>query len=162
MSDVPISACKIRMVREQLESATVQALIRDLNAELTKQYPEEGANHFRLDPDEVAEGRGALLVAYLDDAPVGCGAVRRIEADAGELKRMYVVPSARGRGIGRLILNALESEARKLGVRRLVLETGSRQREAMALYSRAGFQHIPSFGEYASSPLSVCMSKELE
>lgn len=69
-----------------------QALIAELNAELSATYPELGATHFRLDPDEVAADRGAFLVAYdaTSDRPLGCGAVRRIEHGTGEIKRMYV------------------------------------------------------------------------
>jgi GNAT superfamily N-acetyltransferase len=74
---------------------------------------------------------------------------------------MYVSPEERGRGLSRLLLNALESEARALGLSRLVLETGVRQVAALALYERAGFSRIAPFGEYVGSPLSVCMAKEL-
>ena len=132
-----------------------------MNAELEERYPEEGANFFRLDADEVAEGRGAFLVAYIDDKPVGCGAVRRTEPGVAEIKRMYVAPRARGRGVGKRIVVELEAEARQLGVRRLVLETGPRQPEAIAIYERAGFVEIPLFGEYIGSQFSVCMAKDL-
>jgi GNAT superfamily N-acetyltransferase len=74
---------------------------------------------------------------------------------------MYVVPLDRGRGVGRVILNALINEARALSISRLVLETGVRQSEALALYQRAGFSRIAPFGEYVGSPLSVCLAKEL-
>jgi GNAT superfamily N-acetyltransferase len=144
-----------------ITSPIAQQLILALNAELEERYPEEGANHFRLDAAEVSDGRGAFLVAYLDGRPVGCGAVRRNEPEVAEIKRMYVVPEARGRGIARHVLNELEAEARRLGVRRVVLETGLRQAEALALYRRAGFVEIPLFGEYLDSPLSVCMEKTL-
>jgi GNAT superfamily N-acetyltransferase len=144
-----------------LGSPTAQALIAALNAELAARYPEEGANHFRLDEDEVGPGRGAFLVAYREGAPVGCGAVRKIDAATAELKRMYVAPSARGLGLGRRILDAIEAEARALGAARLVLETGERQREAIGLYEGAGFTRIAPFGEYVGSPLSVCMGKTL-
>src|SRR5262249_27401869 len=109
----------------------------------------------------VADGRGAFLIAWRTAKPIGCGAIRRIEERTGELKRMYVVPEERGRGIGWGILQALEGEARTLGISRVVLETGIRQREALALYERAGFLRIALFGEYVASPLSICMAKEL-
>lgn len=152
----------IEIRREDIASPVVEALIRALNAELSRMYPEEGATHFRLDPDEVAEGQGAFLVAYADGSPVACGALRRLDADSAEIKRMYVAPGTRGRGIGRAVLAALEAEARRLGVRRVVLETGVRQTEALALYTKEGFERIPLFGEYIGSPLtSVCMAKDL-
>jgi putative acetyltransferase len=152
----------ITLARVDILSPTAQSLIAALNTELSAQYREPGATHFRLDPGEVAEGQGAFLVASIDGRPVGCGAVRRLEARTGEIKRMYVAPEERGRGVARAILEALEAEAQQLRLTRLVLETGVRQREAIALYERAGFSHIPPFGEYVASPAtSVCMAKEL-
>jgi GNAT superfamily N-acetyltransferase len=136
-------------------------LIAALNAELTAMYPEEGATHFRLDADEVADGRGAFLVAAVGDSYVGCGAVRLLDATSAELKRMYVDSSMRGHGVGRALLSALEKEARKLGAARVVLETGVRQKAALVLYERAGYERIDAYGEYALSPLSICLAKAL-
>jgi putative acetyltransferase len=147
---------------EELTSEAANLLIAELNAELLETYPEPGATHFRLDPDEVGPGRGVFLVAYVDGLPAGCGAARRIDNDAAELKRMYVVPAFRRRGISRLLLQALEAEALRLGARRLVLETGVRQHAALALYTQAGFTSIPPYGEYTDSPLSVCLGKDLQ
>jgi putative acetyltransferase len=151
----------IRIEHRDLTSPDAQRLIAALNAELTARYPEPGVNHFRLDPDEAAPGRGAFLVAYLGDHPVGCGAVRLLADGDAEVKRMYVVDAARGLGFGRRMVEGLEAEARSLGATRLVLETGVRQPEALSLYAGAGFARIEAFGEYAGSPLSVCMAKAL-
>jgi putative acetyltransferase len=151
----------ITIQRVELLSPAAQALIAALNAELSSIYLEQGATHFRLDPDEVADGQGAFLVATRAAKAVGCGAVRRIDGQTGEIKRMYVPPEERGKGLSRLLLNALESEARKLGLSRVVLETGVRQLAALALYEKAGFSRIEPFGEYIGSPLSVCMAKDL-
>src|SRR6476661_943511 len=107
--------------REELTSSVAAGLIRELNAELSGLYPEPGATHFRLAPEEVADGRGAFVVAYDDGIPLGCGAVRQLDQATAELKRMYVAPAARGQGIGRALLDQLEQEARRLGIRRLVL-----------------------------------------
>ncbi len=159
-----VRPAEIDLRREDILSPLAQRLILALNAELEGRYPEDGANFFRLDADEVAEGRGGFFIAYLAGEAVGCGAVRRAEPGVAEIKRMYVAPAARGRGVGRLILVALEEEARRLGARRLLLETGPRQPEAIALYERAGFTHIPLYGEYVHTPhpdLSVCMAKDL-
>jgi putative acetyltransferase len=147
--------------RESISSPIANKLIGELNRELTELYPEPGATHFSLDPAEVAEGRGAFMVAYLDGRAVGCGAVRRLDTERAELKRMYVAPDLRGYGIGRALLAALEDEALKLGVRRLVLETGIRQMRALALYRATGFVGIPAFGEYRDTPTSVCLEKSL-
>jgi GNAT superfamily N-acetyltransferase len=138
-------------------------LITALNAELAAEYNDPRANHFRLDADEVAPGRGAFLVAWSGQEAIGCGAIRRLGESEAEIKRMYVAAEWRGRGVGRLMLDALEAEARRLGVRRLVLETGNRQTRALALYRARGFVDIPAYGEYVNSPeVSICMAKELE
>ena len=148
--------------KEGLESEAAGRLIGALNVELRGAYPEPGANHFRLDSEEVSEGQGAFVVAYLDGMAVGCGGMRRIEEGTAELKRMYVEPHARGKGVGRAVLEALEREARSMGVRRLLLETGIRQKAAESLYRSAGFHDIPPYGEYvASAATSVCMAKDL-
>jgi putative acetyltransferase len=156
-----LNKINVEIRRADILSPVVQQLISALNTELEERYPEEGANHFRLDPDEVADGRGAFLVAYIGGQAVGCGAVRRIASTVAEIKRMYVAPQSRGRGVGRQVLVQLEAEARRLGATRLVLETGPRQPEALALYGRAGFVEIPNFGNYVGCEFSVCMAKEL-
>ena len=152
---------EVRIERADLRSEDARVLIEALNAELTERYPEPGANHFRLDADEVTDGRGAFLVATSDGVVAGCGAIRRLNATEAEIKRMYVVPAMRGQGVGGSIVAALEDVAVGLGVTRLVLETGERQPEAIALYSRVGFAIVPAFGEYVGSAFSVCMAKEL-
>lgn len=157
------------VAREDLLAADSRALIEALNDELRRMYPEPGSNHFRLDPNEVAPGRGAFLVARVDGRPAACGAVRLLEGGDAEVKRMFARPEMRGRGVGRAVLAALEAEARRLGAARLVLETGVRQREAIALYRSAGFTDIPPYGEYrdaseagyVGSGLSLFLAKPL-
>ncbi|HEX4415598.1 MAG TPA: GNAT family N-acetyltransferase [Lacipirellulaceae bacterium] len=167
MTKTPSQASKsrptitIEVRREDILSPTAQLLIHSLNSELESRYPEEGANFFRLDPDEVAAGRGGFFVAYADGHPVGCGAIRWIDSDAAEIKRMYVARGNRGGGIGGKILAELEAEAARLGIRRIVLETGPRQPEAIAIYKRAGFAEIPLFGEYVDPRYSLCMAKNV-
>jgi GNAT superfamily N-acetyltransferase len=152
----------ITIARADLTAEVSRALIGSLNDELRGVYSEPGATHFRLDPDEVTGGRGAFLIVYRGETPVGCGALRLLEAGTAELKRMYVDPAVRGQGLGRRLVNALEAEARALGVRRLVLETGVRQGAALALYRATGFRPIPLYGEYCLSPeTSVCLGKDL-
>src|SRR4051794_8487928 len=112
--------------RSTLTSPDAHRLIAALNVELMKTFPEPGARHFSLSASQVADGDGAFLIAYIDDGAVGCGAMRRQDETTAELKRMYVDPSLRGRGIGRALLEALERETRTLGLVRIVLETGTR------------------------------------
>jgi putative acetyltransferase len=157
-----VSDARITIRPTELTAADSRVLIAALNAELSGTYPEAGATHFGLDPRDVSGGRGAFLVVYRDGAPVGCGAVRLLDAETGELKRMYVSPDMRGTGLGHRLVAALEAEARALGARRLVLETGVRQAAALALYRATGFHPIPLYGEYRTSPeTSVCLGKEL-
>lgn len=147
--------------REHHESSDAKRLIDALDRELTETYPEEGATFFDLLAVDVAEGHGAFLVAREGTTPVGCGAVRLLGERRAELKRMYVVPEARGRGVASALLTELERTAVALGVRELVLETGARQVDALRLYERAGFVPVPAFGPYANSPLSTCLGKRL-
>ena len=161
----------LEIAREQLTTSVSATLIATLNAELSALYPEPGATHFNLDAGEVAPGNGIFVVARWLGRPIGCGALRTVRdavlmrelgSNVGELKRMYVAQEVRGQGVGRALLDRLEGEARTLGLTQLVLETGTRQVEALALYRRAGFKEIPAYGEYAaSSTTSVCMAKEL-
>jgi putative acetyltransferase len=154
-----------------LTGVEATALIAALDEELTNRYPEPGATHFRLEPGEVGPGRGTFVVARRGSDSVGCGALRALVDPAlvaglgpgvGELKRMYVVPHARGTGVARALLARLEADARALGLTRLVLETGTRQLEAIGLYRSAGFSDIPAYGEYTASPAtSVCLGKAL-
>ena len=155
--------------RADLLSGEARSLIEALNAELSALYPEPGGTHFRLDPEEVAPGRGAFLVCREGGVPAGCGAVRLLEGGDAEVKRMYVVPGRRGHGLGGRILAALEAEARALGARRIVLESGVRQGPALALYATAGFTSIEPYGEFlrpeleahVKAGISVYMGKDL-
>lgn len=152
----------ITITRTAITDDVSRGLIAALNAELQAAYPEPGANHFQVAPDDVGVGRGAFLVVRRAGVPVGCGAVRLLDDETAELKRMYMAPPARGTGLGRRLVEALEAEARALGARRLVLETGVRQAAALALYQATGFAPIPLYGEYCLSPdTSVCLGKEL-
>jgi GNAT superfamily N-acetyltransferase len=152
----------VQIRRSALASPDALRLITALNSELSAMFPEPGANHFSLSSEQVAEGEGAFFVAYLDGVAAGCGAVRRLGAETVELKRMYVDPQVRGRGIGRALIEALESEGRALGAKNVVLETGTRLGPALRMYEAAGYVRIPLFGEYLASPeTSLCLGKAL-
>jgi putative acetyltransferase len=144
-----------------LDDPEVQLLIAQLNADLLRRYPEPGALVFSLHPSDLEERVGALLLAARDGDPVGCGAFKVIDARTGtaEIKRMYVVNSARGDKIGAALLDQLETRARALGVRRLVLELGPRQPEAVRRYERAGYAVCEPWGEFIGKDLSICMAK---
>lgn len=144
---------------EDPRSPEAAALIARLDEDLHRRYPAEFVHGF--DPDSIAGGRGVFLVGRLDGRPVACGAVRLLEPGVGEVKRIFVDDSARGRGLARRILKTLEDEGRKLGFARIVLETGTNQPEAMGLFTSEGYAQIPPFGEYVGDPYSVCMEKRL-
>nr|WP_155999462.1 GNAT family N-acetyltransferase [Streptomonospora sp. PA3] len=92
---------------------------------------------------------------------VGCGGLRRLDEHTFELKRMYVVPAWRGRRIGQALLHALEEAGRRRGARRMRLETGVAQPEAMRLYERCGYRRIPLYGPYVGCAESVCYERDL-
>jgi GNAT superfamily N-acetyltransferase len=96
-----------------------------------------------------------------DGQPAGCGGVKLVGRDYGELKRMYVRPPFRGSGFGLKLLDHLAGHARAHGVALLPLETGIHQQAAIRLYERAGFRRIPPFGPYTNDPLSLCYEKQL-
>ncbi|MGI9165141.1 MAG: GNAT family N-acetyltransferase [Pyrinomonadaceae bacterium] len=106
--------------------------------------------------------RGAVfLLARIAERAVGCGAFRPLWAGEAEVKRMFVLPEARGLGVGREILQQLESAAGEMGYTSLRLETGLRQPEAIGLYESAGYRRVPCYGPYADNPMSVCFEKLL-
>ncbi len=151
---------EIKISVESPHSADALGLIRDLSAELGARYGDDGAGAFK--PADVDVAGAAFVVARLAGRrPVGCGALRPLEPGVGEVKRMYVEPSMRGRGISRLILGKIEAAAAEFGYRALRLETGLRQPEAIALYETAGYRRVPRYGIYVNNPLSVCFEKRL-
>jgi GNAT superfamily N-acetyltransferase len=155
----------LRIERVGYGHADAARLIDEVQLEYVARYgsPDEGP----IDPLMFDPPHGSFFVGYLNDAPVATGAWRRRPMEAfgasavAEIKRMYVVPSARGRGHARRILSHLEETARAAGVEALVLETGLRQPEAISLYESAGYTQIPTFGHYRDSPSCRCFGKPL-
>jgi putative acetyltransferase len=140
-------------------TADAAALLEALDADLRARYPSSSIHS--TDLADIAPGRGVFVVARLGGRVVGCGAVRRLGDALGEVKRMWVAPAARRRGVARRVLEQLENAARGLGLTALRLETGARQPEAIALYESSGYGRIPCYGEYANDPHSDCFEKRL-
>ena len=123
-------------------------LARAMRDEIAVIYPGlvlDGPDMPKAGPAELGPPGGAFLVGYDEDRPVCCGGVKRLSPEACELKRMYVVPERRGRGIARALLVALEDRARALGYTIARLDTGPAQPVAQALYESAGYAPIANF-----------------
>ena len=161
MSPYALGVFGLSITAEPLDSNDAQRLIAALDAGLAELYPPEQRFGPNLKAQHLEGGRGTFLVARNGGRAVGCGAIRLIDAKTAEVKRMYVEPDQRGRGVGRGVLASLEAAARQLGAQRLVLETGIHSPEALALYRGAGFTQIDCWGEYTTSPSSVCLEKRL-
>lgn len=144
---------------EDANSADAQSLIQRLDADLHSRYPAHAIHGFH--PDEIADDKGAFVIARIGEAAIGCGAVRPLDPGVGEIKRMFVDPQMRGQGVARAILRKLEEASRDLGFKVVRLETGTLQPEAIRLYETRGYTKIPRFGEYADDPFSVCFEKRL-
>lgn len=102
-----------------------------------------------------------VIVAYENGEPVGCGAFKRFDDDCAEIKRMYVLPEHRNKGMAAAVLQHLEQWAKEEGYVYTVLETGKKQPEAIRLYQKSGYVTIPNYGQYAGVENSVCMKKKL-
>ena len=138
--------------------------VRDLVVEMAARYGD--------DPDDIkAPDPGARWLLLLDDdgTAIGCGAVQPLSwtvpgagADLGEIKRVYVVPTARGRGLSRALMAALLDLAAADEYRQLWLETGTEQPEAIELYRSSGWTRIANYGQYADDDRSVCLALDLD
>ena len=137
---------KIRNAR--FDEPAVQQLITEAMAELSRRYGGTG-DDTPVAGSDFAPPTGAFVVAYdaADGQLLGCAGWRAHGPDA-ELKRMFTVPAARGRGVARRVLQAIEESARDRGCKRVILETGDRQPEAIALYLKCGYERIEDFGYY--------------
>src|SRR5579862_2640187 len=152
----------MRSGREPFGSEDVRALTDAQQAEMRGLYEGEADIGPTREASMFVEPDGVFLVIRDDSGvAVACGGVARFDEARGELKRMYVIPELRGRGLGRRILVELEAEARRLGYRSLVLETGDRQPEALGLYASTGYERIPCYPPYDSRTLSLCFEKRL-
>ncbi|MDQ1705397.1 MAG: hypothetical protein QOF18_1763 [Frankiaceae bacterium] len=144
---------------EPYDGPVAQQLIAAVQLEYVSRYG--GPDTSPVDPGEFAAPRGRFLVGYLDVTPVVSGGLRLIDDATVEIKRMYVVPEARGRGWARLVLGRLEDIARSMGATRVLLETGLKQPEAIALYESSGYERIEGFGHYRCEPDSLSFAKDL-
>lgn len=137
------------------------ALLGEAAREARALYPELFGPGAPAPTNPPPRARETYLIACRDGKALGCGALRQRDAFTGEVLRMFVTRSARRDGIARALLAQIEDDARRHGYRELVLETGSRQLPAIALYSGCGWRRIAAYPPYVGDPMSVCMGKSL-
>ena len=147
---------------ERPDTPDASALIEELDAHLGARYPAESRHGFSV--EKIIREGVAFFVMRVDGQPVGCGGVLLVGKECkdgpyAEVKRMYVRPAFRGRGLAKHVLDHLISHACAHGFTTIRLETGVHQREAIALYERAGFRQVPPFGPYRDDPLSPCYER---
>ena len=132
--------------KEPLDGPAGRALVAGFESEVTELYPFWDATLGpSAEPEEFEPPNGVFLVAYDGEHPVACGGLKRLDDWTAEIKRMYVVPENRGRGLARRMLERLEDEARDGGYGFVRLDTGDRQPHALALYRSAGYREIPDY-----------------
>ncbi len=134
----------VRIREHSRDDPAFLALVAELDAELEARYPGEVIHGLR---DDDPPG-GFVLIVWVGAEAVGCCVMRPIDSNVGELKRMYVRPEFRGRGLARELLQEFETRVVSGGRRRVVLETGASQPEAIELYTSSGYRPTPCFGAY--------------
>jgi len=149
----------IAITKERPDTPDALALIEELEAHLAAFYPRGSRHGFSV--EKLLRERVAFFVSRTDGQSAGCGGVMIVGSEYAEVKRMYVRPAFRGRGLGRLMLEHLVAHARAQGLGVVRLETGIHQREAIALYESGGFRRIGPFGPYTDDPLSRCYEKAI-
>lgn len=136
-----------------------KALIIDLDKDLWTRYPDIQQN---FAPFNFVDETFRVILVHEDEVPIGCGCFRPMkEKDVVEIKRMYVAPSFRSQGVGKMILQKLDHWAKEEGFVQAKLETGVMQPEAIAAYEKSGYVRIPNFDPYVDVKESICMMKDL-
>jgi len=148
----------ITVKRTQSTDDDFNSLVRLLDLDLNKRYNKAQAAYDQYNKIALIE---TVIVAYANDVAVGCGCFKPFDEKAVEIKRMFVHPAYRGKGISKIIIRELEKWATELGFTTSVLETGKGHPEAIGLYTKQGYDIIANFGQYADMPNSVCFEKRL-
>ncbi|TCD11737.1 N-acetyltransferase [Pedobacter frigidisoli] len=148
----------ITLIRTNSDNTDFRQLVTLLDKDLAVRDGDEHAFYAQFNKvDAIKE----VVVAYQNEIPVACGAIKPFSDTAAEVKRMFVHPDYRKQGIAAKILTELEQWAAELGFSECVLETGKKQPEAIALYQKVGYQITPNYGQYIGVENSVCMTKPL-
>jgi ribosomal protein S18 acetylase RimI-like enzyme len=153
------SAPGLVIAPERPDTPDAVALIAELDAHLGSLYAVESRHGFSV--EKLLKDGVDFFLSRADGRPAGCGGVLLVGQEYAEIKRMWVRPAFRGRGLGRLMLDHLVAHARARGYTVIRLETGIHQQEAIALYEQSGFRRIAPFGPYRDDPVSRCYEKRL-
>jgi len=148
----------IRLQQTTSDNEDFRLLIAELDKELQSRYQERQAIY---DQYNIIENNRNVIIAYKDETPVGCGCFKKFDDRSVEIKRMFVKPEYRGQKIAASILRELENWAIELDIFGTVLETGTRQHEAIHLYRKSGYIVVENYGPYKGLPESICMQKNL-
>jgi putative acetyltransferase len=149
----------IKIIRTNSDNHDFIHLVKLLDADLAIR---DGKDHsFYAQYNKIDKIKNVVL-AYENERPVGCGAIKEYEPEIMEVKRMFVLPEKRKKGIAAKVLLELEHWAKELSYPKCILETGKRQPEAIGLYTKSGYKLIPNYGQYAEVENSVCFEKEIK
>jgi len=148
----------ITLLRTNSDNHEFRNLVRLLDESLNDNYSKA---QLEYDKYNVIQFLDTVLIANIDDQAVGCGCFRQYDKDTIEIKRMFVKADKRGIGIASKILNELENWAKELGFTKAILETGTKQHEAINLYRKHSYSQIPNYGQYADLETSICFVKNL-
>lgn len=153
---------KVTIHQENPFSESANQLLNELTKEIAKRYDFTMDGKGAFSPDEVNNIKSGFFVARINGKPAGCGALRPLfKTEIAEVKRMFVKPEFRGKGIAKLILKKLEQFAVELGYKKIWLETGDRQPEAIKLYKNSGYSKIKNYGIDKENLHSNCFEKKL-
>lgn len=148
----------IQLLRSNSEHADFRTLVQQLDAALAILDGDEHAFYHQFNKIDALK---YVVLAYRDQQAVACGAIKEHAPETMEVKRMYVLPEARGKGIATQVLLELEQWAKEMQYQKCVLETGKKQPDAIALYTKNGYSITPNYGQYQGVDNSVCFEKLL-
>jgi len=153
-----LSSGDISLIRTDSNNEDFHELVIQLDRDLKIR---DGADHSFFAQYNKIDSIKYVVVAYIQNKPVGCGAIKHYSESVMEVKRMFVVPEKRGHGIASVILRELENWSRELNYKKCILETGLRQPEAISLYKKNKYLIMPNYGQYKTVTSSVCFEKDL-
>ncbi|OPB93236.1 GNAT family N-acetyltransferase [Elizabethkingia ursingii] len=148
----------ITINRTDSENKDFQDLIYKLDTDLAERNGEKNDFFAQFNKTNLIQN---VIVAYSDNIPVGCGAIKVYDNNTMEVKRMFVLKEQRGKNIAGTILNNLEQWAKELSYNKCILETGDKMPEAIGLYRKSGYKQIPNYGQYENVESSLCFEKTL-